>query len=424
MKKEQVKYVGALVALLALGTSASAESLNSTLASALQSNPQVQRASLGVQISQAQSAQVRAQSWGRLDATAGTGLNNFDGYSPIAPKTLYKPKNAGFNFSIPLYTSGRLTHLQEAAGYGEAAALASKQSVEQQILLNAGAAYLALAQAQDLAGLATKQKELLKVELARAKAELQAGLRTKTDVAQAQARVAKAQAALEQAQASVKEAQANYEAVVGRLPAGELQALDLSFDQDLSSYLAAVRATNPLLHAATSRISQASAHYQAVKSEDQPSITLNAGITTDRQSNPFLLKESAQSIGVQITIPLYDGGASNAKKSEARLSLASVESEMEDLSRELTAQATGAWENFHGVRAEESAREEQVKAAEVALEGAKRELSAGTRTLLDVLNAEQELLEAKTSSLQAHYQKAQTVLRLQALTAQLSPISH
>jgi outer membrane protein TolC len=108
-----------------------------------------------------------------------------------------------------------------------------------------------------------------------------------------------------------------------------------------------------------------------------------------------------------------------ARTSEASLGARAARAEEDSLALEVKAQAVGAWESYRGVLAREQSLNDQVAAAEVAVVGARQEAKAGTRTLLDVLNAEQELLDARVAKMGAEYDKAATVLRLKALAGEL-----
>lgn len=406
-------------ALLSLGVRA--ESLDSTLQSAVALNPLTHGAQVGVELSQARSDQMRGLQWGQLEARVSAGTNNYNGYAPIAPQTVYRPATASLTYSLPLYTSGRLTAMVSAAQHGEAVAVAQRRQVEQQVLLDAGAAYLALAHAYDLAELATHQHQLLTKELTQAQAELKAGLRTRTDVAQAQARVSRALAGVAQADGQVKAAVARYQATVGRQPEGPLSRPPLHFDQSLAAYVDTALAGNPLLTAKAGQVEQARSNYQAVRREYRPSLGLSASVSTDRETNPMLLRESSQALTLQLTLPLFDG-RSSARIHEAALQIEQRQADQDALRAEVQAEAVQAWETHHARAAQTLALQDQVTAAEVALQGAKEELKAGTRTLLDVLNAEQERLDARTALLEADYQQAESVLRLHALSGRLAPV--
>jgi outer membrane protein len=414
------KHLLALAAsLLALPFMAHAETLESALQSALQLNPKIAHAQVGVEISQSQLKQATAQTHGRLDVTAGVGLNEYNGYSAVAPKALMRPRSAGLTYTLPLYTGGRLERAIDAAKHGELASRGVQENARQQVLLSAGGAFLTVAHAQDLLALAKGQHALLVQELAQAKAELKAGIRTKTDVAQAQARLSGAQATVDQANASVQEALANFEAVAGRPFEGMPLKPDLTFSDQPHDYVQHVLAANPLVRANQARVAQAKDLYSAARVESRPSVSFTAGASTDRQMNPVLARQASQSVGLQISMPLFDGGLIASRTSEASLNAKAAQLELDDIAVELRAQAVGAWESYQGAQARDASLKDQVAAASIAVEGARQEAKVGTRTLLDVLNAEQELLDARVAKMGAEYEMAATTLRLRALAGEL-----
>lgn len=97
-----------------------------------------------------------------------------------------------------------------------------------------------------------------------------------------------------------------------------------------------------------------------------------------------------------------------------------AKTEQDVLRIELTTQAAVAWEVYQGAGSEVVAREAQLEAARLGLDGVKKEYEVGTRVFLDVLNAEQELFEASTALKDAQYQQTLAVLRLEALQARLA----
>jgi outer membrane protein TolC len=179
--------------------------------------------------------------------------------------------------------------------------------------------------------------------------------------------------------------------------------------------------TNPTVQTFSNRVAQAESHWVAIRAETKPSLTLNMGSTVDREGNPMLVRESSTFVNLQLTVPLYEGGGGSAKADEARLQLELLRSEAEDFQYTLQSQAMSTVALYRSAVAEYSARVEQLRACEVALDGTARELEVGSKTLLDVLNAEQELADAKYELLASQVAEVEALARMQALEGVLAP---
>ena len=414
-------FLKAVVAatLVSCGALAQAESLDSAMQAALAFNPQIRSAQASRDASQARVTQAQGARLPHIEATGGVGYNHYNAPG-VAPMTLYRPSNAGVSLSLPLYTGGKLKAELAAAESGVRAADLKAEDSQQTVLFNAGMAFLKVARTQELLTLAQGQQDLLAKELVQAQAELKAGTRTRTDVAQAQSRLAGAQAAVQQAQADADDARTQFRSVTGRDPEGDLVMPEPSGYPGKAEFVRTVLDHNPRLAAAAVQIDVAREHYQAARAERLPTVTLQAGINRDQDSNPFLMKETNRTIGIQVRIPLYEGGMTLGKEAETSAQVAQSEADRDDQHDNLTADAEAAFNDYASTAAQMTALDQQVSAAQTALEGARKELRVGTRTLLDVLNAEQELLDARVSRVNAMFQQTGDGLRMKALAGNLA----
>jgi outer membrane protein len=121
-----------------------------------------------------------------------------------------------------------------------------------------------------------------------------------------------------------------------------------------------------------------------------------------------------------VRIPLYEGGMTMGKEAETAAQIRQSQAERDDQHESLTADAEAAFNDYESTQAQLTALDQQVSAAGTALDGARKELRVGTRTLLDVLNAEQELLDARVSRVNAVFQQTGDGLRMRALAGALS----
>lgn len=408
----------AAVTLLVFSGAIRAETLDSTFQATLSANPQLRSAAYDVAGAQARVAQAKASFMPTVTATGGYGFNRYDapGFASISTQ---HPWSGGASLSMPLYTGGRLSaQLAQARAQGRASEY--QQSVTaQSVLFSAGNAFLKVARAEKALDLARAQESLLARELNQARAELKAGLRTKTDVSQAQARFAGAQALVQSSTASLNTARFEFASIVGRDPSGPLEMPDLAEPAERGTFMARVRDDSPQALATRAAVEAASAGVESAKAAYRPTLSLQMGYSHDENQNPMLRAESNRTVSMQLVIPLYTGGMARAVRDEASAKLSAAKSDADYVDSTLHSEAASAWETLDSDNAQIEAREQQVAAALTAVEGAHKELKAGTRTLLDVLNAEQEALDAQIELLNATFDRTSAILRLQALVGGL-----
>jgi len=132
-----------------------------------------------------------------------------------------------------------------------------------------------------------------------------------------------------------------------------------------------------------------------------PQISLNATTFRNDNSASADTRSTGSQVTANLTVPLYQGGAEHALVRQARQSAQQARSVVEDQRRAASQLATQAFETLTAARAQVEAVRAQIRAAEIALDGVQREAIVGSRTTLDVLNAEQELLNARVSLVRA-----------------------
>jgi len=417
---QKITSLAAIVTFVLFASSAAvrAETLDSTFQATLSANPQLQSAAYSVAGAQARVAQAKAAFLPTVTATGGYGFNRYDapGFAPISTQ---HPWSGGVSLSMPLYTGGRLTaQLDQARAQGRASEY-QQSLTAQSVLFSAGNAFLKVARAEKALDLARAQESLLARELNQAAVELNAGLRTKTDVSQAQARYAGAQALVRNSTASLNTARFEYTSIVGRDPSGPLEMPNVAEPSERGTFLARIRDESPQALATRATVEAANAGVESAKAAYRPTLSLQMGYSHDENQNPMLRAESNRTVGVQLVIPLYTGGMARAVRDEASAKLSAAKWDADYVDSTLQSEAASAWETLDSDNAQIEAREQQVSAALTAVEGAHRELKSGTRTLLDVLNAEQEALDAQIELLNATFDRTSAILRLRALAGGL-----
>ncbi len=313
---------------------------------------------------------------------------------------------ASINMNWLLFDNGA-SRLTTAAA--QESVLATRQTlldVEQQVLFAAVQAYVNVLTQQDIVALRNNNLRLLQEELRAANDRFEVGEVTRTDVALAESQVAEARANLTDAQGDLLTARATYEEVVGRAPGNVSAYPPLPRRANtLASAQALAINSHPSLRAQQHAVKAAQLNADSSLREMGPELNLSASAShsevhsSDRDGNNF-------DIGLSLSQTIYAGGA---LASARRADLARVDAErgaLISVQRSITANATSAYTAFETAAATLVSSEERVRAAQVAFDGIREEATLGSRTTLDVLQAEQELLDAQTARLSARATQA------------------
>lgn len=280
--------------------------------------------------------------------------------------------------------------------------LAGRQDLiaqEQSILLSAITAYLDVIRDQATLKLQQNNVTVLGQDLQAAEDRFQQGDNTKTDVAQAKARRSRALSQLALARSNLKTSRAVYEQLIGNQPARLKQprvpvrllpfrlndALDIGMKE------------NPEVLASVYREEASRYNIDIIKGELLPEISLQLSYGEKFYDSPFLSDTEEFKVMGRVTVPLYRAGNVSARvRQAAQLNSNSLE-QISDTRTRTKQQIIAAWSNYHAARSQLQSNIEAVKANKIALSGLREEKKQGQRTLLDVLNAEQELLSSQVS---------------------------
>ncbi|MEO1554180.1 MAG: TolC family outer membrane protein [Pseudomonadota bacterium] len=407
------------VAALMLASPVQSETLQEALDLAFQTNPALaaQRAELGVareQLSQARGARAPT-----VDLTGSAGYESTDSNQPIAFGVGDRPlARVQVQASLPVYTGGRIAAGIDQAQAGILSADAQLDGVSQDLVLSVVTAYMDVLRDREALRIRANSVALLEEQLRAASDRFEVGVATRTDVKQAEARLQGAKAAYAGAEAQLQASLSIFEVFVGHA-AGELapapDAPDAPDTYDVALQMAL--ADNPDLKALRQAERAAEQAVRAAKGETRPSLsivgTANAQETFDQEAlgigpmGEFTTlpadnyRDTSVSVFAQASVPLFQGGVLRSRIRAARLQREQARLQTINAERQVTASIAQAW--FGNIAAEQAiiASERQVEAAEIAYEGAQEELSVGTRTTLDVLDQEQQLLEARLSLVEA-----------------------
>ncbi|MCU0827545.1 MAG: TolC family outer membrane protein [Tabrizicola sp.] len=294
----------------------------------------------------------------------------------------------------------------------KASVLATRQAlidVEQQVLLSAVQAYVDVRLAQEVVALRQSNFRLITQELRAAEARFDVGETTRTDVAIAQARLAGSRAALAAAEGDLMVAREAYKAATGAYP-GRLAALPKApaLPRTMEEAEGVARATHPLIRQAQQLVTIAELQVSLAEAGMKP--TIGAGVTLGLDDRGL----DSQSIGLTMNQTLYAGGRLSAVLRQAIAGKDRARAGLQQTAVAVVQNLGVAWANLAVSAASIEASDQQIRAAQTAFDGVREEADAGARTTLDVLDAEQELLDARNARLQAEAQRYVGVYRVLA----------
>jgi len=391
--------IATLLVALTSGT-ASADTLREALVSTYQANPTLtaQREAL-----KATDASVAiARSGGRPTVTGTVGVTRDLTRSGRFDTGLSKGPfvTAGVDLNMPLFQGGTVRNDIKAAKTRVDAGRATLRAVEGDIFTEAVTAYMDVIRFRATTELNANNVRVLETNLEATRDRFEIGDVTRTDVAQSEARLSLARSRLTLAQGAQTSAEENYRRVVGRdpdtlQPPPPLPPLPSSADQAVQIALA----NNPDLIAAAKQARAAGYDVNSVRGTRLPTVSAIASgdfaRTTNGETGGIDRSGTATSIGVQGRIPLYQGGLPSARIRQAQ----ALEGQALELrvasERTVVASTRSAFADYQAAADAIKSNDVAVKANELALEGVRAENSVGTRTILDVLDAEQELLNSQ-----------------------------
>lgn len=274
------------------------------------------------------------------------------------------------------------------------------RGVEQSVLLDAVTAYGNVLANQALVEAQRANVAFLRETIAATRQRLQAGDVTPTDLAQTEARLSRGLADLNSAEVNLAVSRAAYRQVIGVRP-GRLaptEPIDRLLPRTEEQAVAAARKENPAVLSATYDVDVAQFAIRAAESALYPTINAQGTLMRQENADPTLeMKRSDQaSLVGQLNLPIYDGGLAAAQVRQSKEMLSQTRIGLDRVRLATEAAAIGAWEMHEGTKVGVRAAEAEVRAATIVLEGVQRETRVGQRSILELLNSQQDLVGARS----------------------------
>ncbi len=378
---------------------AQAESLKQALADTYATNPELKAARRNLGAVNEQVPQALSNWRPEVTVSGSAGRERFEQSSAFFTSTdTVTPLSGQVEVRQPLYRGGRTQADTERAVMTVGAQRARLASSEQDILLRAAQAYMDVWRDQAVLRLNENNVKVLRRQLEATRDRFEVGEVTRTDVSQAESRLSQAIAGRVEAQGNLESSRAVYKEVVGH-PPGELEepAVPDGLSATREESISLATSDNPDVVAARFLEQAARREVRQITGELFPEAELVGRLSRGENSTSSAASSESAEILAQVTVPLYQRGAVSSRVRAAKQTANQRRLELGTAERNAEQTAVSAWENLTAARAQIESFRDQVRAAEIALEGVRQEHQVGARTVLDVLDAEQELLDAQVS---------------------------
>jgi outer membrane protein len=408
--------------------SALADTIEAALVRAYQSNPQLNAQRAQVRSIDENVPQALAGYRPQVAVTASAGYQYTDTYgiSPFAGGEIHgtdPPRSAGITVTETLFNGNRTANKTRTAESQVSGAREALRALEQTVLLAAATIYMDYLRDAAIVEVQRNNTMVLEETLLQTRGRFELGELTRTDVAQAEAQLDAGKTQQLTAEANLTTTRSNFRRITGGdpvqlapgspvdrfLPATLPTAIDLSLTQ------------NPNVTAAMFGID---VNYLQVKVNEGallPTVTVQAAAQQAYEQSMVLYRSFGASAIAQVSAPLYQGGAEYSLIRQSKETLAQQRFSLEMVRDQTRANVVTAWGELVAGKAQVASAQSQVTASEIALNGVRDEARAGQRTTLDVLNAQQALVNARVALVTAQHDRVVASYAVLNAVGRLSP---
>jgi outer membrane protein len=400
---------------------AAAESLLSALARAYYGNPDLNQSRANVRVRDEDAPKAKAGLRPKASITAQAGAQYAAIKIPFGGSSSQQagaasgasgdfqdtyvgyPRGATLNLSETLFDGFRTENSVRQAESGVFAARSTMRLTEQATLQNGATAYMNVLRDTAVVSLRKNNIAVLEEQLKQTRDRFQVGEVTRTDVAQAEASVSLSRSEFYASQAQLKNSMANYRQIIGvepkRLEPG--RSLEPLLPKSLEAAIAIAIVEHPGVTAALHQVDAAALAVKVAEAALMPNLSVNTQVSNQYDSFlglPGSKQFTASAIG-QLNVPLYQGGSEYASIRQAKEQLGQARLNADVQRDSVRASVVSSYGLLETAKASIASGQAAVKAAETALAGVREEAKVGQRTTLDVLNAQQSLLNARVNLL-------------------------
>lgn len=388
---------------------ASAQSLREALSRAYVANPQLNAARAALRVTNENVPQALSGFRPTISADADAFYESEVAQAPGGAKTARNsvPRGGSIGFNQTLF-DGFLT--PNRVGQAESLVRAQREvlrTAEQDVLLAAVSAYMDVVRDTTILNERSNFVKLLIEQKNEAQKRFDVGELTKTDVSQSEARLALARSQFETARARLNASKANFRRVIGT-EAGKLRkdnAIEALLPKSLQAAEQIGLNEHPQIRAAVYGIDSAEFAIGIAESGLLPTVSVGGSLSRRYEVQDTVNRLDSAAIGGRVTIPIYDGGFAAAQVRQSKELKGQRRIETDSVRDQIRALVITNWGNFDAAKALVVAENAQITASGLALYGVREEARVGQRTILDTLNAEQELLNARVTGIVAERER-------------------
>jgi outer membrane protein len=426
--------------LLGTGPVSAQESLQRSLARAYGNNPELNAQRANVRAVDELVPQALSGFRPRVTGAADVGRAYFESVNRATPgrargrtSDAYSPRGVGLQVDQTLFNGFRTENQTRAAESRVLGARETLRNTEQTVLFNGVTAYMNVLRDTAILNLQRNNVEVIEEQLRQTNDRFRVGEVTRTDVAQSEARLALARANASVAQGNLRASIATFRQRIGvepkRLnPANPIENL---LPRSLDAAVAMGLREHPAIIAALHGVDSQQLQVKVVEGELLPTIGLSGSLARRWETQSSDTELYSASLVARLSVPIYEGGQTYSRVREAKETLGERRIQV-DQQRDVVRQAVVAsWSSLESIKDQIRSAQAGVRAAETALAGVREEARVGQRTTLDVLNAQQELLNARVTLITAQrdrvvasYSVLASVGRLSARTLALNTVRY
>ena len=430
-------FTGAAAAVLlsAMGpTAALADTIEAALVRAYQNNPQLNAQRASVRSTDENVPQALSGYRPRVAITGSAGYQYTDTLSTAGgtPTTLVRtgihgansPRSIGATATQTLFNGQQTANRTRAAESQVSGAREALRVLEQTVLLQAATIYMDYLRDSAIVEVQKSNVRVLEQTLKQTKDRFNVGEVTRTDVAQSEAQLAAGNTQLLTAEANLTTTRSNFRRIIGNEPSALAPGspVDRFLPATLPSAVDLGLTQNPNVTAAMFGIDVSYLQVRVNEGALLPTVTLQASVQQSYEQTMTIQRSFGASVIGQLSVPVYQGGAEYALIRQSKETLAQQRLNLEQVRDQTRANVVTAWGQLVAGKAQVQSAQSQVAASEIALNGVREEAKAGQRTTLDVLNAQQALVNARVALVTAQHDRVVASYSVLDKVGRLSPI--
>jgi outer membrane protein len=423
-----VTAAAAVVLLMACAgpTPALADTIEAALVRAYQNNPQLNAQRASVRATDENVPQALSGYRPKVNLTATGGYQYQDSQLSVGTNSFHGttvPRSVGLTVTQTLYNGNQTANKTRAAESQVSGAREGLRLLDQNVLFSAASIYMDYLRDAAIVEVQRSNTRVLEQTLKQTQDRFNVGEVTRTDVAQSEAQLAAGRTQQLTAESNLTTTRSNYRRIIGSEPVNLAPGspVDRYLPPTLPQAIELSLIENPSVTAAMFGVDVNFLQVKINEGALLPTVTVQASAQQANEQSLQALRTFGASATAQLSVPIYQGGAEYALIRQSKESLAQQRLTLETTRDQARADVVTAWGQLVAGKAQVSSAQAQVTASEIALNGVREEAKAGQRTTLDVLNAQQALVNARVALVTAQHDRVVASYNVLQRIGRLSP---